>query len=114
MPYGAVLYVFMLTAFAVLSSKYLCLHWYLDYVCYDSPDTPIHELQDFLRVNFYTHNKNTSDYLDTSLVLLQHHFHTTLPYTKAYQKTYSTIQNQYAVPIYYRGEESEADSFSPR
>ena len=41
MPYGAVLYIFMLTAFAVLYSRCLYLHCYLCYALYDSLDIPI-------------------------------------------------------------------------
>lgn len=59
------IYLFMLTAFAILYSRCLCLHWYLCYALYDSLDTPIYELSDFLPVDSYIHNKNMSGCLDT-------------------------------------------------
>ena len=58
-------YIFMPTAFAVLCSKYLHWHLYPYRVLYDTLDTPTRGLQDFLPVDFYTHNRNTSDCLDT-------------------------------------------------
>ena len=100
MPYGAVLCMFMLTAFAVLYSRYLCLHWYPCHVWYGTLDTPIHEPPAFSPVDSYTHNRNRSDCLGTWLVLLQHHSHTRQTYMQAYQKIYSTMQNRCAVPVY--------------
>lgn len=86
MPFGAVLCMLMLTAFAALYSKYLCLHWYHGYVLHDNLDIPIHEPPDFSPVDFYTHSKNRSGCLDTWLVLSQHHSHTIQTYIPAYQK----------------------------
>ena len=100
MPYGAVLYVFMLTAFAVLCSKYLYLHWYPGYVLHDTSGIPIYELPDFLLTDSCSHNSYRSGYLDTWLVLLPHHSHTRRTYMPTYRKTYSRRRSQYAVPVY--------------
>ena len=65
MPYGVVLFLFMLTAFKILYSKCLCLHWYLCYALYDSPDIPIYERSDCSTVDSYIRNQNMYDCSDT-------------------------------------------------
>ena len=80
MPYGAVLFMLMLTAFAVLCLKYLCLRWYPCYVWYGSLDIPILGLLDFLPADSCTHSRNKSDCLDTLLALWLDHFYTRQTY----------------------------------
>ena len=99
MPYGAVFYRLMPTAFAVLYLKYLCLHWYPCYVWYGSPNIPLLRLPDFLPADSCTHSKNKFDCLDTSLALWLDHFHTRQT-SWAYQRTSSKMQNQCTVPVY--------------
>ena len=55
----------ILTAFAVLYSRYLHWHWCPYRVLYGTLDTPTCGRKDSLPVDFYTHNRHTSDCLGT-------------------------------------------------
>ena len=49
--------------------RYLCLHWYHDYVWYDILGIPNYEQPDSLPKDSYVHSNYKSDYLDTQQAL---------------------------------------------
>ena len=100
MPYGAVLSLFMPTAFAVLCLRCWCLHSYPGHESHDTPDIPIYGLPGFLPAGFYTHSRSRSGCLDTWLVLSWLYSHTRQIYTQASQKTSTMMLKQCAAPAY--------------